>query len=230
MPGPPPHCPRVADSPYVTRHGFGYSVFEHTQDGITSELWLYVSINEPVKFAVIKIKGISPPGDGDASLTGYWEWVLGEQRQKSGMHVTTELIRKPEPCSRAILTIPTSKAEWPPWPASELARSHTADRTEFLRSQWNAHPTGRLRRSRLSGKTGVALDPCAALQVRVGIGSWSGKEISFILGTGQNAEHARDLARRFQNLPACREELQKVWDFWGHTLNAVRVETPPNPH
>jgi cyclic beta-1,2-glucan synthetase len=52
------------------------------------------------------------------------------------------------------------------------------------------------------------------------------REIAFILGAGQNLEAARDLARRFQNLQGCREELQKVWDFWGHTLSAVHVETP----
>ena len=34
---------RAAPAPYVTRHGFGYSVFEHTEDGIRSELCVYVA-------------------------------------------------------------------------------------------------------------------------------------------------------------------------------------------
>ncbi len=34
----PTPLPRAATAPYVTRHGFGYSVFEHTEDGIRSEL------------------------------------------------------------------------------------------------------------------------------------------------------------------------------------------------
>ena len=29
---------------YVCRHGFGYSVFTHTEDGIDSELWVYVAL------------------------------------------------------------------------------------------------------------------------------------------------------------------------------------------
>ena len=32
--------------PYVTRHGFGYSVFEHTAGGIHSELWVYVDLED----------------------------------------------------------------------------------------------------------------------------------------------------------------------------------------
>ena len=31
-------CPRRGTAPYVSRHGFGYSVFEHVEDGIVSEL------------------------------------------------------------------------------------------------------------------------------------------------------------------------------------------------
>ena len=42
--------PRGGDAPYVTRHGFGYSVFEHVEDGIRTELTVYVALDEPIKF------------------------------------------------------------------------------------------------------------------------------------------------------------------------------------
>jgi cyclic beta-1,2-glucan synthetase len=29
---------------YVCRHGFGYSVFEHNEGGIITELWVYVAL------------------------------------------------------------------------------------------------------------------------------------------------------------------------------------------
>ncbi len=38
----PTPLPAGSESPYTSRHGFGYSVFEHTEDGIASELWVYV--------------------------------------------------------------------------------------------------------------------------------------------------------------------------------------------
>jgi cellobiose phosphorylase len=221
----PTPLPARGESPYVVRHGFGYSVFEYTQNGISSEFWIYVSINEPVKFTVIKLKNNSDRRRR-LSLTSYAEWVLGEQRQKTGMYIATEI----DPQTSALFARNSYNTDFEGRvafvAASELARSHTADRAEFLGRNGRLTQPAALRRTRLSGKTGAALDPCAALQIQVELEPGQEREIAFILGAGQNLEQARDLARRFQNLQACREELQKVWDFWGHTLGAVRVETP----
>ena len=88
--GRPTPLPCRGGTPYVTRHGFGYSVFEHTERGISSELWVYVAMDAPVKFAVLKVRNES----GRArrlSATGYAEWVLGDLRSKSAMHVVTEI-------------------------------------------------------------------------------------------------------------------------------------------
>src|SRR6185436_907773 len=42
--------PVTAAAPYVSRHGFGYSVFEVSERGIASELRTYVATDAPVKF------------------------------------------------------------------------------------------------------------------------------------------------------------------------------------
>ncbi len=55
----PTLLPSGGAAPYVTRHGFGYSVFEHSEDGIDSELTVYVAIDAPVKFAVLKLRNVS---------------------------------------------------------------------------------------------------------------------------------------------------------------------------
>ncbi len=44
---------------YQVRHGFGYSVFEHIEDGIHSELWVYVALDASIKFSVLKIRNDS---------------------------------------------------------------------------------------------------------------------------------------------------------------------------
>ena len=41
----PTPLPSRGATPYVSRHGFGYSVFEHTERGIRSELWVYVALD-----------------------------------------------------------------------------------------------------------------------------------------------------------------------------------------
>ena len=221
----PAPLPARGESPYVVRHGFGYSVFEHTEVGISSELRIYVSINDPVKFTVLKIKNNSDRRRR-LSVTGYWEWVLGELRAKSAMHVVTEIDQQ----TGALLARNPYNTDFEGRVAfvtsSEFIHSFTADRTEFFgRNGTLAQPTA-LRRARLSGKTGAGFDPCAALQAPVELEPGQEREIAFILGAGQNLDHARDLARRFQNLQSCHEELEKVWDFWKQTLGVVQVETP----
>ena len=41
----PTPMPSPGATPYTSRHGFGYSVFEHTEDGIRSEVWVYVAVD-----------------------------------------------------------------------------------------------------------------------------------------------------------------------------------------
>ena len=86
----PTPLPARGATPYVIRHGFGYSVFEHTENGIASELTVYVAMDAPVKFAVLKLRNVSGR-PRRLSVTGYWEWVLGELRHKSLLHVQTEV-------------------------------------------------------------------------------------------------------------------------------------------
>ena len=221
----PTPLPARGQSSYVSRHGFGYSIFEHTEDEISSELSIYVAVHEPVKFAVFKLKNDS----GQLrrlSVTGYWEWVLGELRAKNAMHITTEI----DPQTGALMARNPYNAEFEGRVAfvtgSELTRSFTADRLEFYgRNGTPARPAA-MGRTRLSGKTGAGFDPCTAMQIQLELEPGEEREVSFIIGAGQNLEKARDLARRFQNLQACRDELQQVRDFWKYTLGAVHVETP----
>ncbi len=86
----PTPLPCRTATPYISRHGFGYSVFEHREEGICSELWIYVAIDAPIKFTVLKLRNESGRSRS-LSVTGYVEWVLGDLRSKTMMHVTTEV-------------------------------------------------------------------------------------------------------------------------------------------
>jgi cellobiose phosphorylase len=88
--------PVAGGGPYVSRHGFGYSAFEHEAAGIRSELMVHVAIDAAVKFWVLKVRNESGE-PRKLSATGYIEWVLGDLRGKSAMHVTTEMIPRPPP-------------------------------------------------------------------------------------------------------------------------------------
>lgn len=79
--------------------------------------------------------------------------------------------------------------------------------------------------SRLSGKVGAGLDPCAALQVPFELADGQEREIVFTLGVGRDLDDVRDLLQRFRGSTGARDALDAVWQYWNHTLGAVQVET-----
>ena len=221
----PTPSPARGAEPYVVRHGFGYSVFEHTEHGIASELWVYVSMDAPVKFTVLKLRNTSGR-PRRLSVTGYWEWVLGELRQNSMMHVQTEVDLK----TGALLARNFYNTEFPGRVAfidvSDVNRTLTGDRREFLgRNGSLSHPAA-LKRTRLSGKVGAGLDPCGAVQVSFDLPDGHERETSFRLGVSRNQADLQSLIERFRHADSSRVALEGVWAYWNRTLGSVNVDTP----
>jgi cellobiose phosphorylase len=221
----PTPLPTRGPEPYVSRHGFGYSVFEHTAGGIRSELWVYVALDSAVKFTVLKIRNESGRSRR-LSATGYVEWVLGDLRPKSTMHVITEV----DPGSGALFARNLYNTEFADRVAffhvDDETRTLSGDRTEFLGRNGTLGSPAAMGRSRLSGKVGAALDSCGAIQVSFELADGEEREIVFTLGAGQDADDARNLAHRFRGSAAARGALEAVWEYWNHTLGTVNVETP----
>ncbi|MBN1609943.1 MAG: carbohydrate-binding protein, partial [Polyangiaceae bacterium] len=48
--------PGTSAAPYVCRHGFGYTIFEHREYGLASTLTTYVAIEAPVKFLALRLQ------------------------------------------------------------------------------------------------------------------------------------------------------------------------------
>ena len=221
----PTPLPGRGARPYVSRHGFGYSVFEHVEDGISSEVWVYVALDASIKFTVLKVKNRSGR-PRRLSATGYVEWVLGDLRPKTAMQVITEI----DPNTGAIFARNPYNSEFVDrtafFDAGESTRTVTGDRTEFLGRNGTLQKPAAMTRARLSGRIGAALDPCAAIQVPFELADGQERELIFRLGAGNNSDDAGKLARRFREPAAARRALEKVWAYWNHTLGAVQVETP----
>lgn len=221
----PTPLPARGEMPYVIRHGFGYTVFEHTEHGIASELCVYVAMDAPVKFYVLKLRNVSGQ-PRRLSVTGYWEWVLGDLRQKCLLHVQTEVDLK----TGALLARNFYNTEFPERIAfldvNDSARTLTGDRKEFIGRNGNLAEPAALKRVRLSGKVGAGLDPCGAVQVSFNLLDGQERETSFRLGVGRNPAEVQQLIRRFRREDANRGALEGVWAYWKRTLGAVTVETP----
>ena len=221
----PTPSPIRGASTYVIRHGFGYTVFETSHAGIASELWVFVAIDASVKFSALKLKNLSGR-PRRLSATSYVEWVLGDLREKSAIHVTSEVDSR----TGALLAHNAYNAGFGDRVAfldvDDEARSLTGDRKEFLGRNGTLHSPAALRRARLSGTVGAALDPCGAMQVAFDLAPAEEREVVFRLGVSRGALPASELAKRFRGTSAAREALIAVRQHWKHTLSAVRVETP----
>ncbi len=212
-------------APTVTRHGFGYSVFERIEDDIHSELTVFVALEAAVKFSALKLTNRSDR-PRRLTVTGYVEWVLGDLRTKSTMHVSTEVDAK----SGAIYARNPYNIEFADWigffDVDDPARTVTGDRTEFIGRNRSWRNPAALRRTRLSGRVGAALDPCAAMQVTVDLTPDQEREVVFRLGAANNVQAANALVQRFRGVAIAHEALEAVLQHWRHTLGAVQVETP----
>jgi cellobiose phosphorylase len=221
----PTPLPAGGSMSHVIRHGFGYSVFETRAAGIHSELWIYVAIDAAVKFSVLKVRNESGR-QRRLCATGYAEWVLGDLRAKTAMHVSTEI----DPGSGALYASNPYNTEFPDrvafFDVDDATRTVSGDRVEFLGRNGTLRDPAALRRTRLSGRVGAAMDPCAALQTGLDLAPGQEREIVFRLGVGRNAEDAGRLVRRFRGSMAARGALEAVHEHWKRSLGAVQVETP----
>ncbi|MBX6771433.1 MAG: hypothetical protein IRY83_06890, partial [Chloroflexi bacterium] len=214
---------------YRARHGQGYTVFEHNSHAIEQEMVTFVPMDEaggaPVRIQRLRLRNRSSHRRR-LSVIAYAEWVLGESREDTQMHVVTSWDAE----SQALL----ARNVYHPDFGSRVAfasvnlpiTSYTADRTEFLgRNGSRAHPAA-LARQTLSGRSGAGLDPCAALHVVIELEPGQDAEVIFALGQAADAAQARALVRRFRDPEQVEEALAATRAWWDRFLGTIQVRTP----
>ena len=219
---------RIAGATYIARHGQGYSLFEHLSQGIHSKLTQFVAVNEPLKVSRLIISSESH-GVRKLSVTSYVEWVLGFGRASMAPTTVTEL----DSVTGAIFAFNPRSNEYGSRVAFatflEANKSWTCDRTEFIgRNGTLEAPAGIYAEAGLSGRTGAALDPCAALQLEVELRPKERREIVFFLGQCDSRKEAQDLIMKYRsqtNFKAA-QLLDAVTDQWTGILGKIQVQTP----
>ncbi|MBA3577269.1 MAG: glycosyl transferase [Sphingomonas sp.] len=210
---------------YVTRHGRGYSHFEHVAHELTLELLEYVPLNDPIKISRLTIKNTGP-GTRRFTVTGYVAWVLGTTRTAAAPFTMTEI----DKASGAMFAF----NRWSEAFADRVAfidmsgrqTSWTGDRREFIgRNGALAKPAALSNQEKLSNRTGAGLDPCGALQLQIELAFNESIEVPFFLGEGKNADEARALIEHYRSadLDAVLSDVERHWD---DLIGTVQVKTP----
>ncbi|MCW2485231.1 cyclic beta 1-2 glucan synthetase [Candidatus Symbiopectobacterium sp. NZEC127] len=223
----PTTLPVRGQGAYLSRHGFGYSVFAHRETGIDSELTVLVALEAPVKLAMLTLHNRSGR-TRKLSATGYVEWVLGVSRLSSALHVVTRPASVHQGCGiLATNHYGSNGSEQTAFFAVSGAQcTFTADRREFLGRNGSRYRPAAMAQGALSEKTGAGFDPCAAVQSVVTLIDGDRQTLVFALGIGNNPQEAEALIASYLNETAAQSELADVHRYWHQMLDTVIVNTP----
>jgi cyclic beta-1,2-glucan synthetase len=216
---------RDAQGTYVAHHGRGYTRFEHSANGVASELIQYVPLDGSIKISRLRLTNTSSRARVIAAIA-YVEWVLAASRSASLAFVDTEL----DPETGAIF----AHNPWNTTIGSRIAfidmrgaqSDWTGDRREFIgRNGDLARPAAVLSGTALSKTVGAGLDPCAAMRTHVELPIGGAAEIVVFLGDAATREEARAAIRAWREADLAVVEAD-IAAFWNKTLGALEVRTP----
>lgn len=216
---------RIENASYITRHGQGYTRFEHLSHGIYSTLTQFVPLDQPVKISELRIENRSQDWRR-LSIYSYVEWLLGFSRGTMAPTTVTELDND----TGVMFAFNSRHNEY----GTRIAfagflnhkQSMTGDRREFVgRNSSLRKPLGILRSEQLSNHTGAAMDPCGAFQTEIIIGPGEAVKIPFVLGQADSREQARGIILELRN-HFTENLLATVINQWSEWLEKVQVETP----
>jgi cyclic beta-1,2-glucan synthetase len=219
----PAPCP--GSDAYNVRHGFGYSGFETTENGITSDMTVFVDAIDPVKIVSLKVTNISNRRR-KLSMTAYYELVLGENREKSASQIVTES----DPSQNLLFARNVFSSDFfgrvAFFTATSQVGSFTGDRAEFIgRNRSVSHPAA-MDRVKLSGQIGALFDPCMALQIFCELAPGETREVAFTMGSGRDIQTASKLSRKFSSLSRVHIALAEVRRYWTTMVDRIQITTP----
>jgi cyclic beta-1,2-glucan synthetase len=215
---------RHENAQYSCAHGLGFSRFEQRSHGMAVTLTVFVPLEDPVKICRLVIRNKSPR-HRTLSVSAYVEWVLGASRAVGAPHVLTEI----DNSTRAIFARNPWNAAFADTAFADLCGKQsewTADRREFLGRHGTLDaPAALVTGAPLSGRTGAALDPCAALRTHLELDPDESTEIVFLLGQAAGPEAARVLIERYRSADL-DGIIGSVGEFWNELSGHVQVKTP----
>jgi cellobiose phosphorylase len=214
----------------VVHHGQGYSLFTRTSHGLEQDLLILISPTDPVKMVRLRVRNTgSRPRR--LSATFYAEWVLGSLRDQASLQVVCSADTETGALFAtnawagdftggvAFAAVATIRADTAP-------RSFTTDRAEFLGREGSPEAPAALGRSRLSGRAGELVDPCAALMTPLDVSPGGEEEIVFLLGQAESPDEARRLVRAYAEPGRVQAALEEIRALWDRILGTVQVRTP----
>jgi len=195
----------------LVTHGFGYSKFEQNKLDIKQKLEVFVSMKENIKFNLLALKN-NTNHNKKINLIYKVNTVLDEDEIKSegninlGYNKPKDFIYSKNLYSSNINSISYIYS-------SEKISSYTG----------NSDSINVFSSENLNNENSLGNKPCMAIKIRVELGAFEEKEISFILGACENEQ---EILMEFKEIENCKNEYQATKNYWSNLLGKVSLKTP----
>lgn len=231
-------CPNKLTN-YQVRHGWGYSVFEGKHGQVASELTVFVPMGDPCELWLLRLhnQGATPRR---LQVFSYLEWLLGTtpdwHREFRRLFIDTRYHAQHGTllATNVMWDIPgKGRAHWNvDW---EYVAFHSAtappvgfdgDKQVFLGRYRDLDAPRAVVEGRSHNTQGRWGDGIGSLQVVVEVPAGETVEVAFVLGAGDNEEHALSLVQKYRDLHTVHIAFAEVKRFWKELVRGLVVQTP----
>lgn len=222
----PTPLPAGGASACRVHHSPEQTVWHRHSEGLEQQLSVVVPVEDPVKLIRLRLRN-QTERSRRITATYYTEWLLGAVQGEEAPLRTTRY----DPASHAVLCRN-------PWTdefgdriaflaATHAVHSLTTSRRDFHGIQSDpVRPAGLLNWDLGNRQDSAGDDCCAALQVHLDIPAHGTTEVCFVLGQGDDLEHARKLIRHWQDPAIIEAAAGARAADWADRLSKVQVKTP----
>ena len=219
----------IASSPiadegnYYIEHGFGYSCFYHDIDGIEQKNTVFVPLNDNVKVNILELQN-KDKSVKNLNLYYYIKPVIGEDEIKTNTNID---VFKEQNIVYAnnMYGLVEGFNDFAYVTCSEEINSYTGQKDMFLGNSGLVSPDG-IKVKELNNKSGIGMNSCIAVQIKMNLEPSEVKKIAFVLGANENINDTKNIANKYQKIENCYDELENVKKYWKEKLEVIQVNTP----
>lgn len=210
---------------YIITHGLGYSKFNHDSFGLKQSLTVFVPKKDRIKINLVELENTRKE-KVNLTLFYYIRPVLGVTDEK------TENLLETEIKENIFMVKNSTNVEFKNSTmfigTSEVIKSYTGDRAEFIGRAPNYENPEGVKRERLSNRVGIGYNPCSVIEVKLEIAADEKKELTFLLGEEKSFEEGQKLINKYKDLKTSKLALEEVKEFWEKKTNLISIKTPDN--
>ena len=232
--------PVINKSNVKVTHGFGYSNFKRSELGVDSDLSIFVSPNDPVKYWNLKLTNTTNETK-TLEIIFYLEWILGVSKPEafrtlvSGVDTEAGFLFANNPWGAEFgnnITIIGSTLDIQDYTtdrASFIGAFGSMSRPAFLE---NIIPDGNNKRpskasgSSMSRKIGSGFDSSAILKYEITIEKHETFEIGFYAHQTKSMFEAKENSKKYSTLAYQKSEYGKATNYWSELSKPLVVNTP----